>query len=302
MRSALLAALLALTACAPQRSARRIPPPPRGAVVARVDGVEITEDLVRATALRERVSARAALDMLLDEAILAREAARRGLAGAEAEEDARWHGMVRRIIELEVDEPFAPSRLPRELVDAFVAEKRAARCHDGLRRVAHAVFRVPERAGVVAQEAARARAEAFRASLLARHGDRPTEGQLREAVEALRDPNALFEPLPAIDRNAGMVSGGGVVPAFAEAVWAIERARPLSPAFRTSYGYHVALLVEEVPPSGVSCEAIRPQLAAELSELRRNGAIRALLTRLRARAEVRVDHAALRSAGGRSGP
>lgn len=299
MRALRAAALLALACCGPREASRRVPPPPRGAVIARVDGVEITEDLVRVTAARERVDARTALGMLVDEAVLAKEARRRGVGGPGAEEDARWHAMVRRVIELEVDAPYAPSRLPPDMLDAFIAQHRAQRCHDGLRRVVHVVFRAADNLGPTARDALRARAEAFRAALAARFNERPTAAQLQAEAEALHDAMVSFEALPGIDRHAGMATGGGVVPEFARAIWALDGAHPLSASFATSYGYHVALLVEEVPPMTVPCEALRPQFAVELSELRRNGAIRALLGRLRARAEVHVDRTVLRAADAR---
>ena len=291
-RAALLA-LAALAACGGGRDAPR----PRGVVLARVDGVEITEDVVRVTATRERVDARAALRMLVDEALLGAEARRRGLGGPSAEEDARWHALVRRLLEHEVEARGAFGAQPPGAFEEYAATRRAALCHDGLRRVVHAVFtsRAPE--GSPARAALREGAEALRAAVVARFGASPTEAQFREAVTARGDRRASFESLNAFDRYGGVAVGGSYVPAFVRAVWTIPAEARLSGVFETSFGLHVALLVEEVPPSGVSCAEVRPRLIEEFEGRTRAQLAQSFVEQLRARANVRVDQAALRATG-----
>jgi hypothetical protein len=285
--------LVVIAACAGPASTPRAPSSP---VVARVDGAPITEDVVRATALREGVSARDALRMLVDEAVLAGEARRRGLGEAWREDDARWHARVRKLLEDEVEARNRGAQLPRAQVDAYIRGRRAAVCHDGLRRVVHAVFLAQ---GDARPEGRRLRMEA--ASALRRRiadtvGARPTEADLRRLAGLVAPPAPSVEGLAPLDRFGGMSTGGGVVEPFARAVWSLSAAAPLSEAFETSFGVHVALLVEEVPPSGVSCESLRPTLTAELERRLRSTAAQTLVQRLRAAAVIRVDTGALRGA------
>lgn len=280
-----------VAACAGPPSAPRAP---AGAVLARVDGAPITEDVVRATALREGLTARDALRLLVDEALLAGEARRRGLGPAWLEDDARWHARVRKLLEDDVEARHRGALLPAEQVDEYVRGRRAAVCHDGLRRVVHAVFLAR---GDARPEGRRRRLEAatvLRRRVAEASGARPSEADFRR-IASLAAPQApSVEGLAPLDRHGGLATGGGVVEPFARAVWSLSASAPLSEAFETSFGAHVALLLEEVPPSGVSCEAARPALTAELERRLRGAAVQALLQRLRAAAVIRVDTGALR--------
>lgn len=282
-----------VAACAGPASAPRAPSSP---VLARVDGAPITEDVVRATALREGVSARDALRLLVDEALLAGEARRRGLGEAWREDDARWHARVRKFLEDEVEARNRGEQLPREQVDEYIRGRRAAVCHDGLRRVVHAVFLAQ---GDTRPDGRRLRLEAaaaLRQRVAQAGGARPTEADLRRLAAGVAAPAPNVEGLAPLDRFGGMSTGGGVVEPFARAVWSLSPAAPLSEAFETPFGAHVALLLEEVPPSGVSCETLRPALTAELERRLRGAAAQTLVQRLRAAAVIRVDTGALRGA------
>ncbi len=281
-----------VAACAGPASTPRAPSSP---VLARVDGAPITEDVVRATALREGVSARDALRMLVDEAVLAGEARRRGQGEAWREDDARWHARVRKLLEDEVEARNRGAQLPQEQVDEYIRGRRAAVCHDGLRRVVHAVFLAQGDARPEGRRLRLEAASALRRRLAETVGARPTEADLRR-VAALASPAPSVEGLAAFDRFGGLSSGGGVVEPFVRAVWSLSAAAPLSEAFETSFGAHVALLLEEVPASGVSCESLRPTLTAELERRLRAAAAQTLVQRLRAAAVIRVDTGALRGA------
>lgn len=285
--------LVVVAACAGPASTPRAPSSP---VLARVDGAPITEDVVRATALREGVSARDALRMLVDEAVLAGEARRQGLGEAWREDDARWHARVRKLLEDEVEARNRAAQLPREQVDAYIVERRAAVCHDGLRRVVHAVFLAQGDARPEGRRLRREAAVALRRRIAEAGGARPTEADLRRLAGLVAPPAPGVEGLAPFDRFGGIATGGVVAEPFARAVWSLSAAAPLSEAFETSFGAHVALLVEEVPPSGVSCESLRPRLTAELERRLRATAAQRLVQRLRAAAVIRVDTGALRGA------
>lgn len=284
-------------------SACQSPPPtprPAGAVVARVEGRAITDEDVRATAAREAVDAPTALRMLVEEELLAREAARRGLAAPWVEEDARWHARVRRYLEAQVEAQVTLERSPRGAFDAFFASRRAAACHDGLRRVMHFVILSasdPRPAGAALR---RADAERVRRAIVAEAGERPDLGAFQRVATRVGGDLLRLENLPAMDRRGGMLNGASVVAPFSEAVWRLSADAPMSPVFESSFGVHVALLLEETPSLGVSCESVRPELAREFVAIQRAAVARALVERLRARALVRVDHAALQASAGSS--
>lgn len=286
-------ALGVVAACAGPGASPRAPTSP---VLARVDGAPITEDVVRATAQREGLGARDALRLLVDEALLAGEARRRGLGGAWLEEDARWHARVRKLLEDEVEARNRGDLIPREQVDEYIRGRRAAVCHDGLRRVVHAVFLAQGDARPDGRRLRMEAAEALRRRLVEARGAHPSEADLRRlaAGTSPRAPN--IEALPPLDRFGGMTAGGGLVEPFAQAVWSLSPEAPLSEAFETRFGAHVALLLEVIPPSGVSCESVRPALTAELERRLRGAAAQALVQRLRAAATIRVDTVALRGA------
>ncbi|MFO0628170.1 MAG: hypothetical protein U0325_21530 [Polyangiales bacterium] len=284
--------LAALAACAGPASPRA----PTSPVVARVDGAPITEDVVRATALREGVGPREALRLLVDEALLAGEARRRSLGPRWLEDDARWHARVRKLLEDAVEARHRADALPPEQVEEYVAARRAAVCHDGLRRVVHAVFLAR---GDARPEGRRLRLEAaaaLRQRIVASRGARPSEADLRQVAALVSPQPPQVEGLSPMDRLGGLSTGGNVVEPFARAVWSIPADAPLSEAFETSFGVHVVLLLEEVPPSGVSCASVRPALVAELERRLRSTEVQTLLQRLRAAAVIRVDTGALRGA------
>ncbi len=207
-----------VAACAGPASAPRAPTSP---VLARVDGAPITEDVVRATAQREGLSARDALRLLVDEALLAGEARRRGLGDAWLEDDARWHARVRKLLEDEVEARNRGEMLPREQVDEYIRGRRAAVCHDGLRRVVHAVFLAQGDARPDGRRLRMEAAVALRQRLVKDSGARPSEADLRRIAGSVapRPPNIEGAP-PAgplrgdgLRRRArGALRAGGVVP------------------------------------------------------------------------------------------
>ncbi len=268
--------------------------PTRGVVVARVGDLSLTDLDVAAVARERSLSARAALDALIRDALLAHEARRSGLVGPVELADDAWRARVQRLLARDVEARFSESTVPAAVVEQALEGRRAALAHRGLRRVVHAVLMVGADAGLTTNEAALARMFAFREELArATHGH-PTADGFRAAANGLGLGAGLrVEELEPFDRAGRTPSGAAYVGAFAEAGWALSAAEPLSEPFVTTFGVHVALLLEEVPPMTRTDDEARAMVRSEVIQRARVEAARNLLTGLRRRQRVQVSESAL---------
>jgi hypothetical protein len=268
--------------------------PRRGAVVARVGDLALTDLDVAAVAAERRVDARAALDLLVRDALLAVEARRAGLAGPVEVADDAWRARVQALLARDVEARFSEATVPAAMVEASFQARHAELAHRGLRRVVHALWAVSPDAGVAQNEAALARMLVFREELLAATGGRPTAEQFRAAAARVpTSPPLRVEELDPFDRQGRTAAGPGYVPAFAEAGWALGAAEPLSEPFVTGYGVHVALLLEELPPMTRTDDEARAIVRSDLILRARADGARALVMGLRQRRRVQIREAAL---------
>lgn len=268
--------------------------PRRGAVVARVGDLALTDLDVAAVAAERSITPRAALDLLVGDALLAVEARRSGLVGPVEIADDAWRARIQRLLARDVEARFTEATLPAAMVEAAFAARHAELAHRGLRRVVHAVWMVSADAGAPQNEAALARMLVFREELLAATHGRPTAEQFRAAAQRLQGGASVrVEDLEPFDRQGRTPSASSYVPAFAEAVWALSPAEPLSEPFVTSFGVHVALLLEEVPPMTRTDDEARAIVRADLVPRARSEAARSLVMGLRQRQRVQIREAAL---------
>jgi hypothetical protein len=268
--------------------------PHRGAVVARVGDLALTDLDVAAVAAERGLDARAALDLLVRDALLAVEARRAGLVGPVEVADDAWRARVQRLLARDVEARFSAATLPPAMVEATFEARHAELAHRGLRRVVHAVWMVSPDAGVATNEVALARMLVFREELLAATGGHPTAAQFREAAARVPSTPALrVEDLDPFDRQGRTPGASAYVPAFAEAGWALSAAEPLSEPFVTSFGVHVALLLEEVPPLTRTDDEARAIVRSDLILRARADGVRALVMGLRQRRRVQIREAAL---------
>lgn len=269
--------------------------PTRGAVVARVGDLAITDLDVAAVARERSLSARGALDALVRDALLAHEARRSGLVGPVELADDAWRARIQALLARDVEARFAEAMIPPQVLAQAMEVRRPALAHRGLRKVVHAVWVVSADAGAGPNEAALARMFAFREELARATQGRPTAAQFRAAAEALHGGASLrVEELEPFDREGRTPSGAAYVQVFAEAGWTLSAAEPLSEPFTSSFGVHVALLLEEVPPMTRTDDELRAMVAAEVVQRARVEGARTLLTGLRQRRRVQVSESALR--------
>jgi hypothetical protein len=276
------------------------PPPPvdltpgRGAVVARVGDLALTDLDVAAVAAERAITPRAALDLLVRDALLAVEARRAGVAGPVEVADDAWRARVQLLLARDVEARFSEATVPAAMVEAGLEARRAELAHRGLRRAVHVVWRVSPDAGVAQNEDALARMLVFREELLAATRGHPTADQFRAAAQTIAPAATLrIEALEPFDRHGRTQTGSAFVPAFAEAVWALSTAEPLSEPFVTTFGVHVALLVEEVPPMTRTDDEARAIVRSDLILRARADGARGLVMGLRQRRRVQLREAAL---------
>ena len=169
-------------------------------------------------------------------------------------------------IQMEVEKVLAQARLDkldRETGAAFDAnpEKYAVRAREIYLTQADR-FRVPERVRVAhflirvgpdGDAAARARAEALRARVVA---GTPFADVVREASEDTKSKSS--------GGDLGFVAAAKVEPAFAAAAFALKTPGELSPVVKSSFGYHVIEFKERAPAVLPPLDEVKPEIMAEI--------------------------------------
>jgi hypothetical protein len=295
-RVALAAALACAVGC--DRGPRPPSPvdlrPRAGAVVARVGDLALTDVDVAAVARERSITPRAALDLLVRDGLLAAAARRSGVAGPVELADDAWRARIQALLARDIEARFSAESVPASRVEEGLEARRGELAHRGLRRVVHAVWIVPPDAGAGPDAEALARMRAFRDALSAATGGHPTEAQFREAGARIGDPATVrVEDLSAFDRQGRTQGAASYVLAFAQGVWAIDPAAPLSQPFASPFGVHVALLLEEVPPMTRTDDEARAIVRGDLALRARVEGVRALLAGLRRRKRVELRETAL---------
>ena len=287
MSARLALALVLALGCSSR--AVEVPPPDRSPVVAHVDGEPVTADEVARVVRNERVEPRAALDRIIRERLLVREGMRAGLLTSEDADDARWRASVQLLIAREVEDRESPTTIPREFFDAILQRRRVEFRHDGLVQVIHALAQVEGDAGVLARDAARAKAATFHQRLLAAGGT-PTVAQFQALAEQMQ---LHVETLQGFDRTGQSADGTTFDPTFVRIAWSLSDSAPLSQPFETPFGVHVVLRTGSVPPLSRPVSEARAAVVQEGLTVRRARALQTLVDGLRARVDIRVSEAAI---------
>jgi hypothetical protein len=240
---------------------------------ATVDGAVIGIDEVRALMdeADAGLTAEQALDALIDEHLLAREAARRGVAGVDIDIE-RKRAMAYELVLKIRDETTADSIDERVLKEHY-ERQRERFVHGPQRRVIHAVVRTGKR-GVRDPAAAEALARRIRDAADGAASDADFAARVKpfqkEAGTSLK-----VESLPPFAADSRRF-----VKEFVDAAFAVPKIETVSPAFKTSFGWHVLYVIEELPAQDVAFAEARPVLAAELLPQEREKRIVQLLQRL----------------------
>ncbi len=261
-----LASLVALAACGTQGGA---PPAPTvaslgGDAVARVGDVTIDRSLVEAVASARQVTPREALDLLVEDALLAQGAKARGLDERPAvklaldRSRARW---VADGIQARAIAAGPPS-------DQEVASLTAKHWQDfdappGL-RVVHVV--VMKKKGVVEDEA-----RALAATIERAVHDAKTDEEFEKVAWAVPRGklDVRLEVLPAFAADGRILEGGGAMdPVFVAAAFALPEGTVQTGVVTSSFGWHVIRVMAHVPEKRVPLEERRSRFTGEAQFLR----------------------------------
>ncbi|MDX9724077.1 MAG: peptidylprolyl isomerase, partial [Myxococcota bacterium] len=86
-----------------------------------------------------------------------------------------------------------------------------------------------------------------------------------------------------------------MVPAFANAAFALSEAEPLSDPVRTEYGVHIISFKRRLPGHRPSLDLVSDEIRREIANFRRASGVDALLAERRKSASIEVDDELLRS-------
>jgi parvulin-like peptidyl-prolyl isomerase len=314
-------ALLAGGASLPRARTRESwPPAPKAAIVAVVDGARITSDdldvrladLLPAASYHGHVEAdrllslkRAALDELVLDELIHREAIKQGMEAAPSAVEAEWNAVLARF---ERPADFRAALAENGLTDGqfrarlarSVVVREARRARDGqpisaqdveaYYREHHSSFRHPERVHLLqillradpADAASWPRAERRARAVLQRLQQGQDFGALARVTSE--------DEYRVKDGDMGVVHRGRLDEAFEAAVFSAPVGR-LAVA-RSIYGVEVFKVQERLPESDLSIDEARPIIVKRL----RDQAVHVWHTRLLAAARVEIRDAVLRAA------
>ena len=246
-------------------------------VVAQVAGTSIGASEVESLMAAEQMSAEEALQQLVDEAVLAAEAARRGLSVSSEGRRAVERRMVRSMLHDLEEEATPESVTEKELQEDYERYLDKYRIPE-LRRSWHLLVKDSSEKGRV-----------LAASILRelRKADDPRA--VFERYEE-RDPEAgeievLAEDLPAAPRKSAFERP------FADALFEAKAEGPLNDVVETSYGWHAVFLAEIRPEQVKSREDVEEETRNRISQAKRLTEIVRIVQALNAEGLVSYDDA-----------
>jgi parvulin-like peptidyl-prolyl isomerase len=244
-------------------------------VVARVGGHSIGASEVEGRMVAEEVGAEAALEYLIDEALLTQEAERFGLA-----EDRDGERSIERLMVRTMLRDLERENTPESISEDEVGEAYALHAKK---------FRVPERRRswhILVEEQSEA-GEALAESILreVRQADDP-----RTVYDRYSDggPEGLklavkSEDLPAITKQAKFAK------AYKIALFAAESEGPLNNAVKTSYGWHAIVVAEILPADVRTLDDAEEEIRELLSQQKRFAELVTIVQSLEAQGLVQYD-------------
>jgi len=244
-------------------------------VVARVGGYSIGASEVEGRMVADEVGAEAALEYLIDEALLTQEAERFGFA-----EDRDGERSIERLMVRTMLRDLERENTPESISEDEVGEAYALHAKK---------FRVPERRRswhILVEEQSEA-GEALAESILreVRQADDP-----RTVYDRYSDggPEGLklavkSEDLPAITKQAKFAK------AYKTALFAAESEGPLNNAVKTSYGWHAIVVAEILPADMRSLDDAEEEIRELLSERKRFAELVTIVQSLEAQGLVQYD-------------
>jgi hypothetical protein len=239
-----------------------------GQVVSTVDGAPITVGDVRALTSSGEIAPRAALRRLQEERLLAKEAARRGMAQEWAVSEVGRKAAVQALLATVAEEAVVADA---ELQAAYTAQRERFEKPE-LRAAIHLLGRAKADAGPAVAAAARAAVERLTPVLAnAVDIDGFAHAYRKVTVDGVE---IICERLPPFQRV------GKLEQTFADAMFSIPGTGMVPGATKTSYGWHVIRVLEVVPAETTPMPVALATLREELLTERRKQRVTELLARL----------------------
>ncbi|MCU0664323.1 MAG: peptidyl-prolyl cis-trans isomerase [Myxococcota bacterium] len=275
---------LALLACSSggeriENSGTQSQPAKRGKdVAAFVDGVPILVEQVKAlmdsAAQGEELSPEAALDTLIRSELLSQQARHRGMEQRTEVKDERDIALARLLLERRIGQDVTEGTIDRVKLRQFYEANKRKYVHGVQRVVHHVLVLKSSKNGSSSEPTSQLIAKEVKQAL----GGRATASQMKLVAEAMSEKypgRVKREELPPCAADDTIF-----VKPFIDAVFALPGIGSVSEPFETSFGLHVALVVEERPPSNQTFESIEEQLALEVLPEEKKVQFRQLLDKL----------------------
>jgi hypothetical protein len=284
-------AVCLLAACA----SSDVAPPARVALegaVARVGRTEIPPSLVSAVASARKVTPEAALDALVEDALFAEGAERRGLR-AHPDLRAAERTLLAR---LAIRASWSGSTAQGPPTDEELAVVRKNRWRELDRpvsiRTAHVLVQKPAKDAQDFPTRGRAVAEALLREL--RSTTTPEDFVAKGGALPQREGFAIVaQPLPAFVADGRVVEGDGAMdPAFTRAAFELKNPGDTSSVVESSFGYHVIRLMARFDGAHPEDDELRRRVQTEVWKERGRKQYDALVARLRASRGVAVEPSA----------
>jgi peptidyl-prolyl cis-trans isomerase C len=224
-------------------------------MVALVDGVPIFMKEARFMMDGGESTAGEAVDALIDHELLAAEAIRRGWGKADDVEYERTKAQAAALLRC-VGEETTVEDVDLDEIKKRYSEQKKRFVHDPLRKVIHAVVLTGKK-GMASDDARSAAREIAVATAGVMDG-----AGFETEVKALKKKNGWkvkVESLPPFEKDDDRF-----VAAFVDAAYDISGPGEISPAFETEFGWHVIMMLEDLPASDISFEEARGILAEEI--------------------------------------
>ena len=252
-------------------------------VLATAAGTTITVGAVVALAREAELTPRGALDRLIGEALLAKEAERRGYGARPEVAASAQRAAVRAWLTAEVEHAVPESSITDQDVAATYVAQRARFTHPEARTAVHVLLPL----AADADEARVAAAQRLTARVVAEF---QAVGPDAVLARYSADPSAVSGAFHVTaERVPELVRGGAFDPAFLDAVFALRAPGVVPAPVRTQFGWHAIALTEIRPDASLPLDRAYAIVRQELLAERRGALFGSLVARLAARTPPLAD-------------